>query len=56
MKQEKNIETEKIECEICGKRLNINKDWYRYKTEEKYFCSLKHLNEWENKTWKNMKK
>lgn len=43
---------DKKECEICGKK--FNKTWFR--TEGKYFCSDKHLKEYEDKQWKNMRR
>lgn len=49
MKSKIKIPEEKIECHTCKKKLKKSGDWYRNADEEnKYFCSLKHLYEYEN--------
>jgi hypothetical protein len=39
-----NSKVDKIKCELCGK---LSREWYW--CYGKYFCKLKHLEEWELK-------
>ena len=37
-----------LKCEFCKKKLN-EKNWYKIQGTNKYFCSLKHLEDYDNK-------
>ena len=45
MKKYKQELPDNCECFICGKKIKPN-NWF--KTEGKYFCSEKHLSQYEN--------
>jgi len=49
-KKQKETLPENLECFICGKKLKPTNWW---KTDGKYFCTEKHINEYENKEYGN---